>query len=271
MTIACGGCIGCRLSHGQEWMSRIIHEASLYDPDEVWFITLTYNGENMPYGQDLVYRHIQLFNKRLRKKHPDKKIRFYCVGEYGEKHLRPHWHIIYFGLPLLDRRPIVRRGHGRWDYESDLITETWGKGYTQVAEVTPASAAYVARYALKKVNGNRAEEHYTRLVEETGELIRVSPEIQRCSQGIGKDFYEKYKDDFIKWDQNPVPNKGLLKKCPRYYLKRLEKEDPDTLAAIKEAREIFAINNADDNTPDRLRQKEICTKARLEQLERNLE
>lgn len=47
----------------------------------------------------LYYRDIQLFLKRLRKyinKYYNEKIRFYIIGEYGPKSLRPHWHCLLF-------------------------------------------------------------------------------------------------------------------------------------------------------------------------------
>lgn len=47
----------------------------------------------------LYYRDIQLFLKRIRKyinKYYGEKIRFYIIGEYGTKSLRPHWHCLFF-------------------------------------------------------------------------------------------------------------------------------------------------------------------------------
>lgn len=55
----------------------------------------------------LYYRDIQLFLKRIRKhifKYYGEKIRFYIIGEYGTKSLRPHWHcLLFFNSPELSQ------------------------------------------------------------------------------------------------------------------------------------------------------------------------
>lgn len=55
----------------------------------------------------LYYRDIQLFLKRIRKhiyKYYGEKIRFYVIGEYGTKSLRPHWHLLlFFNSPALSQ------------------------------------------------------------------------------------------------------------------------------------------------------------------------
>lgn len=55
----------------------------------------------------LYYRDIQLFLKRIRKhiyKYYNEKVRFYIIGEYGTKSLRPHWHLLlFFNSPALSQ------------------------------------------------------------------------------------------------------------------------------------------------------------------------
>lgn len=46
--IPCGQCIGCRLEYSRQWANRITLETKKYKPEESWFLTLTYNDENIP-------------------------------------------------------------------------------------------------------------------------------------------------------------------------------------------------------------------------------
>ena len=45
-------------------------------------------------------------------------------------------------------------------YTSKIIDETWGLGRCWIGDVSFESAAYVARYIVKKVTGERAEAYY---------------------------------------------------------------------------------------------------------------
>jgi hypothetical protein len=73
-------------------------------------------------------------------------------------------------------------------YKSDTLDELWGQGITEIGNVTFDSAAYVARYIMKKVTGPMAEEHYEVLQEETGEIGEREPEYTTMSRrpGIGR-------------------------------------------------------------------------------------
>lgn len=108
-------------------------------------------------------------------------IKHFTVGEYGEENHRPHYHSIIFGWYPSGEDAI--RVNGKI-VSSGLLERTWDRGFVHVGEVTPESAAYVAGYALKKITGKQAAEHY--LNPETGEF-RI-PEFLRISRGIGGDF-----------------------------------------------------------------------------------
>ena len=156
LQVPCGQCVGCRLERSRQWALRCVHEASLHK--ENCFITLTYNDEHLPEHGHLIYRDFQLFMKRLRKR-TGVRVRFYMCGEYGENFGRPHFHACLFGYNFPD---LVRWKAGKSTlYRSKLLESLWTDGYSSVGEVSFESAAYVARYILKKVTGDDAEAHYT--------------------------------------------------------------------------------------------------------------
>lgn len=112
-----------------------LHESSA-------FLTLTYREEALPEGGNLVKEHLQGFIKRLRERVRPTKLRYFGVGEYGGVGLRPHYHVLVFGLAVDDHGPI-RRGC------KCLVCSAWGFGDCDVGTVTEQSAAYVAGYVMK--------------------------------------------------------------------------------------------------------------------------
>ncbi len=88
--------------------------------------------------------------------------------------------------------------------------------------------------------------------------------------GIGEKFYKKYKSDFFPSDECPVPGKGIIKKVPRYYQNILQSEDPQLLDVVKDLRQQFMAKHREDFTPERLRDKYHCAKARQQRKSRTL-
>lgn len=149
--VACGRCSGCRLERSRQWAIRCMHESSLHEFNS--FITLTYAPKHLPPGGTLVLKHWQQFMYRLRKKY-GKGIRFFHCGEYGEKLGRPHYHAILFGLDFADKTKWkMRRGYQTW--RSKSLEKLWPFGHSEIGSVTFESAAYVARYILKKKQETR--------------------------------------------------------------------------------------------------------------------
>lgn len=266
--LPCGQCIGCRLERSRQWAVRAMHEASLHDDN--CFLTLTYSDENLPDPPSLDRKHVQLFLKRLRKKVSPRKIRFLYCGEYGEKTRRPHYHLLLFGYDFPDKRRHGRSGSGDYLYTSALLDALWGKGHALIGSVTFESAAYVARYSLKKVTGKPAAAHYGETVDPvTGEVtMTFQPEFFQASlkPGIGRPWLEKYKSDVYPNDYVVV--RGHKCKPPRAYDKTLDEKEVSLIAARRIRR---AGKHKKDQTKERLRTREAVTTARInEKLPRNL-
>ena len=92
--LPCGTCIGCKVEKSRQWAIRCVHEASLHEDN--CFLTLTFNEEHMPENRSINKRDLQLFFKRLRKRYPNKVIKYFACGEYGDERNRPHYHVILF-------------------------------------------------------------------------------------------------------------------------------------------------------------------------------
>ena len=261
LMLPCGQCIGCRLERSRQWAVRCVHEASLHEDN--CFITLTYDCDSMPRDFGLCKRDLQLFFKRVRK-NIGVKLRYYACGEYGETTRRPHYHACLFGyrpqdLELLKERDGVRL------YTSEFLQKQWKNGYVTVGDVTFESAAYVARYIMKKVNGEKAEDHYMRTDGDTGEVHEIQPEYTTMSRrpGIGRDWYEQFKSDAFPSDF--IIMRGVKMKPPRYYDSLYEHIDQ-----LKVKRRFKALKHAKDNTPQRLKVKETVKTAQITKLKRGL-
>lgn len=269
--LKCGQCIGCRLDRSADWAMRCVHEASLYK--ENCFITLTYDEVCVPEDGGLVKEHFQLFMKRLRKKYGE-GVRFYACGEYGEESRRPHYHACLFNHNFIDRKPHSVNGHGNTMYTSDELGKLWTYGFSMIGDVTFDSAAYVARYVMKKVTGKEADEHY--VDKETGYIMPSEFTLmsrggrKKGPGGIGKGWFDKYKSDCFPSDYLIMKNGGK-RIPPRYYTNQLELTDPDMYAKIKEQRRKRAASANADNSLARLYVKEECKRDQIKNLKRSLD
>lgn len=258
--VPCGQCIGCRLEYSRQWALRCVHEASLHDHN--CFLTLTYAPEHLPRDGGLDKRHFQLFVKRLRKR-SRAKLRYFMCGEYGE-FKRPHYHACLFGYQPPDAQLWKSTDTGDL-YTSEFLSDVWGKGFVTIGALTFESAAYVARYCLKKIKGEAAKNEYERVDPETGEVFDIQPEYAGMSRrpGIAAEWYKKFQSDVYPSDF--VISRGVKMKPPRFY----DSLFPD-IDQIKLKRRFHVEQKAADNTPRRLRDKEVVKRAQLKLCERNL-
>lgn len=252
--VPCKECIGCRLDYSKEWANRCMKEAELYEYN--FSITLTYDDKNMPYSTKILDTEtgeaipnynvtlnpddVEKFMKRLRiqwhRKHKHDNIRVFYCGEYGDKKGRPHYHLILFNFPMYDLKFLRRSQSGKNLWFSNELDKIWGKGLTTVGECNWETVAYAARYVTKKVKGPGAKDEYIERAQ--------YPEFVRMSRmpGIGREWYEKHKDQMYETDEMFVKRKdGVLTLKPSKYYDRLyDIEQPEIIAKIKEARKEYA-------------------------------
>jgi len=269
------------MDRSRQWAARIQHEASLHEENS--FLTLTYSDQYLPDDYSICVRELQLFLKRLRKSIEPRKVRFYACGEYGEKNLRPHYHLILFGYQFPDLNVWRRSPTGFYLYRSPALEKLWPYGNAEIGQVTAASGGYVARYVIKKIGGDPAGEHYTRLHPLTGEIVQVKPEFATMSTqpGIGHNWFQKFEkdafpSDFLVHDGNKIP-------VPRYYSRKLKDRfqnpgsDPaalvprDDFSPMLKKRKDHAKTQAHNNTPERLAVREEVAQLKLNRLTRELD
>ena len=261
--VSCGYCDGCKVDRTRDWSARLVHEDQLHDRS--CFLSLTYAPEHLPQDCGLDHRHWQLFAKRLRKARG--RFRFFMCGEYGDTNLRPHYHAILYGHDFREDRQICEGATPDVPlYRSPSLEALWGLGRVAIGQVTPASAAYVARYVMKKRAGDSAS--YERVDGETGEVFQVRPEYVQMSRrpGIGAAWLDRFHKDVYPSDE--VVQGGRKFRPPKYYDKRQEERDPEQMKAVHERR----LDELDrkDNTPERLAVREACLNERLKRFERRL-
>jgi hypothetical protein len=192
------------------------------------------------------------------------------AGEYGENFGRPHWHACIFGLDFPNQELWKRTAAGSLLYRSPDLEALWPFGYSTVGRVTFESAAYVARYIMKKVTGKNAAEHYEEIDPDTGEITNRTPEFTKMSlkPGIGYEWYKQYTSDVYPHDY--VVIRGKKVKPPKYYDKKYKVENPYEFDELLYIREKNAKLHYEDNTLERLAVKEQVAKAKLQKLKRNL-
>lgn len=218
----CGRCEPCLRQRRRTWTHRILLEQSLRSDNA--FVTLTYadHPQDGP-PVSLTPKHLQDWLKRFRKAISPLKIRYYAVGEYGEKSQRPHYHAALFGYPsCICHLRNQNRPTKRWvDCPvCRVVKDTWTHGNVLVAQLELRSAQYIAGYILKKMTHRNDPR-----------LDGRDPEFSRMSlrPGIGHDMMYETASSYLQYDLEhteadvPVSLRHGSKQLPlgRYLRKKL--------------------------------------------------
>lgn len=267
LSLPCGQCVGCRLERSRQWAVRCMHESSAHSQNA--FITLTYDDAHLPPGGSLRYGDFQKFMKRLRKVVGPQGVRFYMCGEYGDLEFRPHFHACLFGYDFPDKVMFKSTGSGSKIFTSAILERLWPFGLSSTADVTFESAAYVARYCMKKITGKGSSDFYRRVDPDSGEIFDLVPEFNKMSlkPGIGANWYSKFRSDVYPHDYVVVRGKEC--KPPKYYDKLYAKEFPEKFEDLQFIRELDGRFRFPDNTDERLAVKEAVAIAGLNQFKRS--
>lgn len=271
--IPCKNCFACQLKYSAEWAARIMWECRRSEHN--YFITITYDEEHLPIyesfkyidqdGQEEIYQNdgtwsgtlepedMTRFINSLRKYFERKGIKdikyFYC-GEYGNQvrnsmGFRPHYHMILMNCPLditqfydtyLDNK------QKKFHWKSKELDRLWKKGMIDVGEVEFNSAAYVARYCMKKLmlRGYYNKQDYAK----NGKI----PEFIRMSRrpGIGMRYYDENKEKIYENDNvilKTIHNNTAVFKPPKAFDNKFKEQFPERWAEIQESRQAASERN----------------------------
>lgn len=293
------------IDDSRDWAARCMHEAKLHKHNS--FITLTLDDKHLNGRISLDHRDYQLFIKRLREKalcraaiapstelphtgrgpeqyttgtpiqvaittrdgrHEQRAIvRYHMCGEYGPVNGRPHYHANLFGVNFADKKIWKKTQAGFQLYKSETLDKIWGQGHASIGQVTWQTAAYTARYNMKKAGEKNKK--WEIINPDTGEVIFREPEYQKMSRnpGIGKDWIKEFKTDVYPRGTILVNGKELT--TPRFYDDYYKTFDEAAYEQLKLKRQHEQGKRPVDITKNRINAEETVTRAKLTFLKRN--
>lgn len=302
-TIPCGHCWACQLNYSAEWATRNMLET--LEHDHCYFITLTYDDEHLPIleeskikikkdlgdhyeFQEITFEndgtwisgslwpdHVSKFVNSLRK-HFEREgitgIKYFYCGEYGTQTLRPHYHMLLYGVPLdLSQNYSYHIDNNfKEHWKNPLIDKYWKYGMHDIANVEWSSAAYVSRYCTKKLfTGRENAWEYAKIGKEP-EFIRMSRR-----PGIGMSYYNLHKNEIYEHDSMVMKtvkgNTGSFKP-PKAFDKLFKEEFPEQFEKIENRRKecaersrrnLYYLSDYTDKERLEMKTESIETKAKM--------
>lgn len=263
--IPCGHCWACFLNKAADWATRCMFEAQKY-PDNYW-ITLTYDDEHLPIAEWIKYKkyegkdyhyeilynegqekwqegtvqleELQRFINTMRKdfeRRGHTGIRYFAAAEYGSKNHRPHYHVIFFNLPLkidefYDCHIEPRDKSMRW--KSREIDKWWKQGIAEVTEVEWSNCSYTARYNSKAlIDGAKKQEEYAQQGK-IKEFVTMSRK-----PGIGADYFNENMQKIYENDEIIIQtyNGSCVVKPPKAWDRKFQELFPEQYEQLKKCR-----------------------------------
>lgn len=277
--VPCGKCLNCKKRRISNWSFRLMQEDKVAISS--YFLTLTYDLEHCPITKngfmDLRKRDLQNFFKRLRFQHGDdnagRTLKYYAVGEYGGRYMRPHYHIILFNARLevvLGSKLAgnVERGVIELDGKRPFMCEAWSPrdtpiGHITVGKVSEASVGYTMKYISKpsRVPVHRNDDR--------------TPEFSLMSKGLGESYLTKAMVEWHKADlesrQYCLLKDGKKISLPRYYrLKMLNEVEQNELSTFLLFKQLYDIDEGRPRNTNTAKDRSEAYYAGLEIMRRNV-
>lgn len=240
----CGRCLPCLKKRKAQWSYRIENE--MRHSISAYFVTLTYNDDNLPPGNvvdpkhhkefiallkqyeswtemstrlDYSYEEFQRSKQRIGEyandyHYDDYNLRYYGISEFGGISGRVHWHYLLFNV--IDKRNIEK---------------AWQAGLVQVDECNINTIDYVLKYMIK---------------ERENDQPQGKKEVSFMSKGMGmQGITQEFIDSISAPENNQVVNsRGHKVALPRIYRKNFMEKDQLKAKAVK-INEAVAIQKAD--------------------------
>lgn len=182
----CGQCLACRVNDTRSWYVRSHFELKKNDGRFFnYFLTLTYDEENIPNDGLCKKRHLKSFLNQINTVYK-LNLRYFATSDYGNLTGRCHYHAI-----LRSKSKIT----------NDMVQHVWKKGFSLLKQLTKERVKYCLRYTVKKTPFDGSLDGWFRLI----------------SQGWGNNAVDYINnDDFFIIDgrQYGIPTYIQRKFCP---------------------------------------------------------
>lgn len=144
----CGQCLNCLINNMRAWFVRSHFELKKKDRPYHYFLTLTYNDENLPSDGFCKKEDLKKFLNNLNTSF-GLHLRYFATADYGSINNRPHYHAILLSEKRINQQQVER---------------IWKRGFVYLKPSNTDNIKYTLRYTVKKkpIKGN--EKGFFRLI-----------------------------------------------------------------------------------------------------------
>lgn len=144
----CGQCLNCRINDTRAWYVRSHFEMKKLDRPYHYFLTLTYNEENLPDDgickKDDIKRFLNNLNTSF-----GLSMRYFATSDYGSINNRAHYHAIITSTKKITQAQCER---------------IWKKGFVYLKQCNKENIKYTLRYTVKKAPYDKTDFKMFRLI-----------------------------------------------------------------------------------------------------------